>query len=143
MAAMEGYRYSRVQDVVFRDLDGLGVVNNAVYLTYIETARLGYMVEVLGIRSLEEIGVIVAKVDIDFRSPAGLLESLQVGARVPRVGTKSLDMDHEVRGEDGRLVAEAATVLVSFDYERRAPVLIPDEWRERILTYEAEAAARA
>jgi acyl-CoA thioester hydrolase len=140
---MEGYRYSRTQDVVFRDLDGLGVVNNAVYLTYIETARLGYMVEVLGIRSLDEIGVIVAKVDIDFRSPAELLESLQVGARVPRVGTKSLDMDHEVRGEDGRLVAEAATVLVSFDYERRAPVLIPDEWRERIQTYEAEAAAHA
>ena len=143
MAAMEGYRYSRAQDVAFRDLDGLGVVNNAVYLTYIETARLGYMVAVLGIGSLEEIGVIVAKVDIDFRSPARLLETLEVGARVPRLGTKSLAMEHEVRGADGRLVAQAATVLVSFDYERSAPVPIPDEWRARIETYEAEAAARA
>jgi acyl-CoA thioester hydrolase len=143
MAAMNGYRYARDQDVAFRDLDGLGVVNNAVYLTYIETARLGYMVEVLGIRSLDEIGVIVAKVDIDFRSPARLLETLEVGARVPRVGTRSIYMDHEVRGADGRLVAEAATVLVSFDYEQRVPVPIPDEWRERIETYEAEAAARA
>jgi acyl-CoA thioester hydrolase len=101
------------------------------------------MVEVLGIRSLEEIGVIVAKVDIDFRSPARLLETLQVGARVPRLGTKSLDMEHEVRGADGRLVAQAATVLVSFDYDQGAPVAIPDEWHERIETYEAEAAARA
>ncbi len=143
MAAMNGYRYARAQDVAFRDLDGLGVVNNAVYLTYIETARLGYMVEVLGIRSLDEIGVIVAKVDIDFRSPARLLETLEVGARVPRLGTRSVYMEHEVRGADGRLVAEAATVLVSFDYERRVPVPIPNEWRERIDTYEAEAAARA
>ena len=140
---MDGYRYSRAQDVAFRDIDGLGVVNNAVYLTYIETARLGYMVEVLGIRSLDEVGVIVAKVDIDFRSPAALLETLEVGARIPRVGTKSLDMDHEVRGADGRLVAEAATVLVSFDYAARAPVPVPDEWRDRIQTYEAQAAARA
>ena len=140
---MDGYRYSRGQDVAFRDIDGLGVVNNAVYLTYIETARLGYMVEVLGIRSLDEVGVIVAKVDIDFRSPAALLETLEVGARIPRVGTKSLDMDHEVRGADGRLVAEAATVLVSFDYAARAPVPVPDEWRDRIQTYEAQAAAHA
>jgi acyl-CoA thioester hydrolase len=143
MAAMEGYRYSRAQEVAFRDLDGLGVVNNAVYLTYIETARLGYMVEVLGIRSLDEVGVIVAKVDIDFRSPARLLETLDVGARIARLGTKSLDMEHEVRGADGRLVAQAETVLVSFDYEQGAPVSIPDEWRQRIETYEAETAARA
>ena len=140
---MDGYRYSRAQDVAFRDIDGLGVVNNAVYLTYIETARLGYMVEVLGVRSLDEVGVIVAKVDIDFRSPAGLLETLDVGARIPRVGTKSLDMDHEVRGADGRLVAEAATVLVSFDYAERLPVPVPDEWRDRIRAYEAQAAAPA
>ena len=140
---MDGYRYARAQDVAFRDIDGLGVVNNAVYLTYIETARLGYMVEVLGIRSLDEVGVIVAKVDIDFRSPAGLLETLEVGARIPRGGKKSLDMDHEVRGADGRLVAEAATVLVAFDYAERAPVPVPDEWRDRIETYEAHVAARA
>jgi acyl-CoA thioester hydrolase len=140
---VDGYRYSRAQDVAFRDIDGLGVVNNAVYLTYIETARLGYMVEVLGVRSLDEVGVIVAKVDIDFRSPAGLLETLEVGARIPRVGTKSLDMDHEVRGADGRLVAEAATVLVSFDYAERLPVPVPDEWRDRIQAYEAQAAAPA
>ena len=143
MAAMNGYRYARAQDVAFRDLDGLRVVNNAVYLTYIETARLGYMVEVLGIRSLDEIGVIVAKVDIDFRSPARLLETLEVGARVPRLGTRSVHMEHEVRGADGRLVAEAATVLVSFDYEQGVPVPVPDGWRERIETYEAQAAARA
>jgi acyl-CoA thioester hydrolase len=140
---MDRYRYVRSQEVAFRDLDGLGVVNNAVYLTYIETARLGYMVEVLGIRSLDEIGVIVAKVDIDFRSPARLLETLDVAARVPHLGTKSLHMEHEVRGADGRLVAHAGTVLVAFDYGERAPMAIPAEWRERIEAYEAEAVARA
>ncbi len=137
--AVEGYRFVRTQEVAFRDLDGLRVVNNAVYLTYIETARLDYMVEVLGVRSVDEVGVIVAKVDIDFRSPASLLETLEVGARVSRVGTKSLDMDHEVRGADGRLVAEAATVLVCFDYDRRKTAAIPTEWRERIEAYEPQA----
>ena len=140
---MEGYRYVRSQEVAFRDLDGLGVVNNAAYLTYIETARLGYMVEVLGVRSLDDVGVIVAKVDVDFRSPAAFLETLQVGARIPRIGTKSLDMEHEIRGGDGRLVAEAATVLVAFDYGERLPTPIPDEWRERIESFESQGVPAA
>ena len=140
---MEGYRYVRSQEVAFRDLDGLGVVNNAAYLTYIETARLGYMVEVLGVRSLDDVGVIVAKVDVDFRSPAAFLETLQVGARIPRIGTKSVDMEHEIRGGDGRLVAEAATVLVAFDYGERLPTPIPDEWRERIESFESQGVPAA
>ena len=141
MSRVNGFRYVRPEEVAFRDLDGLGVVNNAVYLTYIESARIDYLRHVLGVRALEDIAVIVAKVDIDFRSPARLFETLAVGARIPRLGAKSLDMDHEIRGADGRLVANAATVLVAFDYDRRGTVPVPTDWRERIEAYEREAVA--
>jgi acyl-CoA thioester hydrolase len=143
MAPMEGYRYARPRDVEFRDLDVAGHVNNAVYLGYIETARIGYMLEVLGVRSLEEIAVIVASISIDFRSAAQFGDQLEIGARVPRVGTKSFDMEHELRAGDGRLVAEARSVLVAFDYERRQTAPVPPEWRERIETFEATNVAAA
>jgi acyl-CoA thioester hydrolase len=140
---MEGFRFVCPQDVTFRDLDVFGHVNNAVYLTYIENARIRYLREVLGIDSLEDLLVIVAKVHIDFRSRATLGETLEVGARVSRIGTKSFDVDHEIHGHDGRLVARAETTLVTFDYRGESTMPVPDLWRERIESYEARDFAAA
>jgi acyl-CoA thioester hydrolase len=140
---MEGFRFVYPQEVAFGDLDPFGHVNNAVYLTYLENARIGYMREVLAIESLEDLLVIVAKVNIDFRTRASLGEALEIGARVSRIGTKSFDLDHEVRGPDGRLVAAASTTLVTFDYRGDATMPVPDLWRERIEAFEARDFAAA
>jgi acyl-CoA thioester hydrolase len=140
---MEGFRFVYPQEVAFGDLDAFGHVNNAVYLTYLENARIGYMREVLAIESLEDLLVIVAKVNIDFRTRASLGEALELGARVSRIGTKSFDLDHEVRGADGRLVAAASTTLVTFDYRGDTTMPVPDLWRERIEAFEARDFAAA
>jgi acyl-CoA thioester hydrolase len=136
MRAMEGYRYVRAREVEFRDVDIADHVNNAVYLTYLETARIGYLREVIGDGFLYQLSLILAHISVDFRSPAHFPETLEVGARVTRVGTKSFTMEHEVRGGDGRLVAEASSVLVAYDYEAEAAVPVPDEWRRRLEAYE-------
>ena len=138
MAAVQGFAHTFSQDVAFRDLDGLGHVNNAVYLSYVESARLAYMQEVLGPLELDELGI-VADVKISFRSPAALGETLEVGHRVSHVGETSLVFDFEIRGGDGRLVAEGSTVHVAFDYGVRRPVPVPEEWRSRIESYEARS----
>jgi acyl-CoA thioester hydrolase len=140
---MEGFRLVHPQEVAFRDLDVFGHVNNAVYLTYLENSRIRYLREVLGIESLDDLLVIVANVNIDFRSRATLGETLEIGARTSRIGTKSFDLDHEVRGPDGRLVASAATTLVAIDYPADKTIPVPDEWRERIEAYEAKDFAAA
>ena len=141
--AMEGFRFVCPQEVVFRDLDVFGHVNNAVYLTYVENARIGYMRDVLGIDSLDDLLVIVAKIGIDFRSRASLGETLDVGARVSRIGTKSFDMEHEIRGPGDRLVAAASTTLVTFDYRGDSTMPVPELWRERIEAYETRDFAAA
>jgi acyl-CoA thioester hydrolase len=140
---MDGFRFVHAQEVTFRDLDVFGHVNNAVYLTYLENARIGYMREVLSIESLEDLLVILATVRIDFRSRASLGEVLEIGARVSRIGTKSFDLDHEVRGPDARLVAVASTTLVTFDYRGDTSMPVPDLWRERIESFEAKDFAAA
>ena len=128
---MDGYRYVYTQEVAFRDLDAFGHVNNGVYLTYIENARIGYARDVIGIESLEGLLMIVASVKIDFRSRANLGDTLEIGARTTRVGTKSFDLEHEITA-DGRVVAEGKSVLVSYDYERGESVPVPDALRERL-----------
>jgi acyl-CoA thioester hydrolase len=138
---MDGYRYVHSQEVAFRDLDAFGHVNNGVYLTYIENARIGYARDVLGIERLDGLLMIVASVKIDFRSRANLGETLEIGARTTNVGTKSFDLQHEIRSQDGRLVAEAESTLVAFDYEADRTMPIPPQWRERIENYESRSAA--
>lgn len=128
---MDGYRYVYAQEVAFRDLDAFGHVNNGVYLTYIENARIGYARDVIGIESLEGLLMIVASAKIDFRSRANLGDTLEIGARTTRVGTKSFDLDYELRAGE-RLVAEAKTVLVAYDYAHARSVELPPDWKERL-----------
>jgi acyl-CoA thioester hydrolase len=137
---MHGFRFVRSQEVEFRDLDGLGHVNNAVYLSYLESAKVDYFREVVGADRLEELGI-VADVQIAYRTSAFFGETLSIGVRVARVGTKSLRFEFEVRGPDGRLVAEASSAHVTFDYATRTPSSVPEEWRRRIEAYEAETLA--
>jgi acyl-CoA thioester hydrolase len=139
MTPMDGYPFVYRRDVEFRDVDSAGHVNNAVYLTYLETARISYLREALGDGVDYKLSLILAHVSVDFRSQARFAEPLEIGARVPRIGTKSFVMEHEVRASDGRLVGEASSVLVAYDYEADAPMAVPPDWRERIETYEARS----
>ena len=90
----------------------------------------------LGPEFAYKLSLILAHIAVDFRSPARFPETLELGARVTRVGDKSFDMEHEIRGGDGRLVLEASSVLVAYDYEANAPMAVPEDWRARLDAYE-------
>ena len=122
---------THVEQVRFRDLDPMGHVNNAVFLTYLEQARIA-LFEQLGVSvALDEMNMIVARVEIDFRAPVRLGQEVDVEVRATRFGTKSFDLDYELT-VDGEIVAEAKSVQVAYDYGRRAPVAIPAAWREKL-----------
>lgn len=128
---MEGFPYVHRDTVRYRDLDAWGHVNNAVYLTYCEDARMAYLAHLGLMRTVEEAQMILARVEVDFRSPTHIGEELEIGVRPGRVGSKSFVLEYEVRTSD-RLVAESRSVLVAYDYERAQAVEIPDEWRSRL-----------
>jgi len=118
------FPYVHRDRVRFRDCDAMGHVNNAVYSTYLEESRIG----VLG----DLIAFILARVEIDFRSELRMGEDVEVHTRCSRIGTKSFDLEHVISTSSGRVVAEAKSVLVSYDYERSVSVPVPDELRERL-----------
>jgi acyl-CoA thioester hydrolase len=113
------------ETVRFRDVDSLGHVNNAVYLTYLEQARVAFH-RAHGASWTE---VILARCEIDFRGQVSVDEVVEISMWPTRVGTKSFELGYELKvGE--RLVAEAKTVLVAFDYERNQSRPLPDSWRK-------------
>jgi acyl-CoA thioester hydrolase len=117
--------------VRFRDLDPMGHVNNAVFLTYLEQARVAFFSEMGATTGLEDMNMIVARVEIDFKAPVRLGQEVEVSVRASRFGTKSFDLDYELRVE-AELVAVAKSVQVAYDYKRREPVAVPAEWREKL-----------
>jgi acyl-CoA thioester hydrolase len=133
------FRYLHRQLVSLRDLDGFGHVNNAVYLTYLENARVGYLGEVVGARTLPDISNIMASVKIEYRGPASYGDVIEVGVSTERIGTKSFDLAYRVSADDGRLLAEATSIHVMFDYDRDESIVVPADWRERISAYEGWA----
>jgi acyl-CoA thioester hydrolase len=125
---VDGFPFVHRETVRFRDLDGMGHVNNAVYSTYLEQARLAWF------GPDEEMplsDVILARTEIDFRAPLGLGEIVEIGVRPSRLGTKSFELEYELRS-NGRTVAEAKSVLVGYDYAREASTEIPERWRRRL-----------
>jgi acyl-CoA thioester hydrolase len=117
--------------VRFRDLDPMGHVNNAVFLTYIESARVAFLRQLGAAPTLEDMAIIVARIEIDFRAPVRLGDEVEISAQVSRFGDKSFDLDHELR-VGGKVVAEAKTVLVTYDHSKREAVPIPRDWREKL-----------
>lgn len=128
MPPVDGYPFVYRDTVRFRDLDGMGHVNNAVFFTYMESARIAYLAS-LGAGSNPQQSLILARAEADFRSPIAFGEDIEVGVRTSRMGTKSFELEYEVRA-DGRVAAEGKSVLVGYDYERGASVEIPAQWRE-------------
>jgi len=119
-------------DVRFRDCDAMGHVNNAVYLTYLEQARVESWQRMTGMTGFPR-SVILARVEIDYRSPATLGDRLFVRLRVAAVGRTSFTLDCEIGNARTReTVASARTVQVMYDYAVGRPVEIPADVRARL-----------
>jgi acyl-CoA thioester hydrolase len=104
--------------VRFNDCDPLGHANNALFSTYIEQARIAIL------RNFHDF--ILARVEIDFRSPLTEGEELAIRSRCASVGTTSFVLEHRVTA-GGRLVAEAVSVMVSYDYSLEASTPVSPE----------------
>jgi acyl-CoA thioester hydrolase len=124
------WSHVRRERVRFRDCDAMGHVNNAVYSTFLEEARI----EVVG--GLADF--ILARVEIDFRSELRAREEIEVRTRCSRIGTKSLELEHEIHA-NGRLAAEAKSVLVGYDYDLGQSVPLSEEVRNRLSATRASA----
>ena len=119
-------------EVRFRDCDPMGHVNNAVYLTYCEMARIRYWTDVsgepiaLGTEGAESL--ILAEARITYRAPTFHGEIVTVETRATRIGRTSFTLEHRLLaaapGVALRLVAVSESVLVRYDYAGAKPVTL-------------------
>lgn len=136
---MAEFNFYHSIEVRYGDLDPQGHVNNARFLTYMEQARIEYISQ-LGLwngGSFQEIGIILADIQVSFRAP--ILFGMQVlaGVRISRLGNKSLVMDYRLAdAETGQEFAAGSSVIVTYDYPSERTIPIPDSWRKVIAEFE-------
>ena len=120
-------------EATLRDTDGLGHVNNAVYLTWFEEARTRFVLDRLGLTDIAQFGFVLASTTLDFRSPVYLGETVEIGLAVARVGGKSWELAYEGRVvEDGRVCVEGRSVQVQFDFAAKRSVPLEGAWRRML-----------
>ena len=128
--------------VRFGDCDLLGHVNNAKYLTYIESARIDLWRAQLGFLRSHVIdehgkrgqGFILARAEVDFRAQTRYGDELEVRLSLGDFGRSSLTYNYEVaRVSDNVVVATAKTVQVWFDYDENRSLPISDELKAKLI----------
>ena len=124
-------------EVRFADIDVLGHVNNAVYLSYMEEARLEYMNHVfpgyLAQQSFQDFPFIVGDAYCRFLKPAVLGQTLRLHVGVTEMGTKSLKMSCDITDKaSGELVAQGYTTIITYNQKSGVSYPIPEEARQRM-----------
>lgn len=123
-------------EVSFRDLDPMGHVNNAVYFTYIETARGRFMGQFFDIRKPLDIPLILGEASCRYILPLLFGECVRVKLGISRFGTKSFDMVYRLEGGDGRLVATARSTMIMFDYARGQSIPVPESFKAQVAAFQ-------
>ncbi len=115
------------QFVRWDDLDAMGHVNNARYLTYIQESRF------LWFPTAE---MVVARAEVDFLEP--IYEGgryFNVSLWVESIGNSSFALAYEVSGDDGVVHARVKTVQVAVAMDSRKSRPLTDAEREFLNKY--------
>jgi acyl-CoA thioester hydrolase len=125
---LNGFPFLYETEVRFRDLDAMRHVNNATFITYLESARLGWWLDVTRRDGLEALDLILARTEIDYRAPAFFGDSVRIGVRCVSMRRSSFALELRVEEKTtGRLLAEARKVCVYYDFaaQRSRPIPAP------------------
>jgi len=121
--------------IYYHDTDCGGVVYYANYLKYMEEARTEFFEEKgLSVKKMAKSGTlfVVARQEIDYKFPAFYADVLEISTKFANIKAVKIEVEHEVKNQDGRLICSNKTILVCVGRDIR-PKAIPEEIRAKLL----------
>jgi len=119
-------------EVRFADLDAYGHVNNAVFFTYLETARVKLFSARFAEMMKSGLLFLVVEASCRYRRPIELNEHVHVDISTEDLGRTSFTLSYLLHDGSGKTFAEARTVMVCFDQRRGKTVALPDDFRQAL-----------
>jgi len=125
------------QFVRWDDLDAMGHVNNAKFLTYAQEARFLWATEEFSgaMRETSLIEMVVARAEVDFIEPiyeGGRFVDVEI--TIGKIGNSSFNMLFTI-GDQGKVFAKVMTVQVAVSPETMKSRPLTDKEREFLTKY--------
>lgn len=137
---LDQFNFSLPIQVRWNDLDALGHVNNAVFVTYFEIARGRFMLEACPGWDWSKDMFLVANVHVDFRRELLLTANEpRVMVKTSKIGTKSFVLEYAIvsnPGEELVIYATGTTTQVMFDMKSRQTVEVPEWVRASLMAFD-------
>ena len=127
--------------ILWGDQDAFGHVNNVVYFRWCESARVAYLNDtgLQALMSQSNLGPILASIKCDYLRQLNFPDTVRIGARITRIGTKSVSMEHAIYSEALQdIAAKSDSVVVLFDYAGQKSCAVPPEVRAKIAAIEGK-----
>ena len=126
----ENFAYTTPIDIRFADLDAYGHVNNAIFFTYLEHARVKMFQEFFGAFLDSSLLFLVVRAECDYRLPITLNDHLLITLKVEQLRHSSFTFTYLLHDGRGREYANARTVMVGYDPQTKKPAALPAAIRQ-------------
>ncbi len=122
----------RVPDIIrFADIDRQGHVNNAVYPTYFETGRVGFIYDPNEGLQVDGCTTVLARIEIDFLKELRWPGTVEIGTAIAEIGRSSYVFAQAIF-HDGVCAARARSTMVLIDRATRKARPLPSELVTRL-----------
>ena len=133
---MQDYRFPVALDLRldWSELDLFGHINNVMYFKFMQASRVNYW-EKLGLQVLsakQEMGPLLASTHCDFRRPLFYPGNIRIRASVEFMKNTSFGIYHQILNEKGELAAEGHDVVVLYNFQQGAKVILPADLRRKV-----------
>lgn len=125
--------------IAWGDMDAAQHVNNAMYLRYLESARIQYLSDIDFGYDQNGIGVILAEVNLQYRIPLTFPDIAWIGTRplLDTLDDNSMWTEQIIVSERYQKIANICKArLVCYDYRTLAKAKWPPEVLEKIVNFE-------
>ena len=137
------FQHKTVVKVRNYEIDWQGIVHNAIYLHYFEVGRIEYLNTIgakVDINTINnESKVVLARNEIDYRSPARYGDTINVYSRISAIKNTSFIFEGLLeRSSNGEIIAENVAVHVWLNHKTNLPTPVPDDFRKLVQRFEGE-----
>jgi acyl-CoA thioester hydrolase len=133
------FKFSARTRVGFSDTDAQGIVYYGRYNPYFDLARVEYLRSIAQLHRQAEGDFVMRANDVEYFAPARFDDELEIYARVSRIGRTSITFQFAAyKMPEDNLLVTAHQTLVYVDLEERKALLVPDDYRAKVVELEGD-----
>ncbi|OQY20013.1 MAG: hypothetical protein B6I36_02455 [Desulfobacteraceae bacterium 4572_35.1] len=135
---MDGFNFTVSYRVSISDINYGNHVANSAVLNFFQEARIQYLANLGGFSELDigGCGIILPEAKVKYQAEMFHSDELNIGVRIVALGRSSISMEYRIE-RNLEVTASGKTALIAFDYTKRKPRRLPNDFRQAVQQFES------